>query len=1068
MKKITLLATIFFCIMTSNAQVFSTFTGSGSSGNADGAGNIAQFNSPMGVCIDALENIYVADYQNHRIRKINPNGVVTTLAGSTQGYANGIGTAAQFNMPTGVCVDGLGNIYVADCGNHRIRKITSNGNVSTLAGSTQGYADGVGLAANFNYPNGICVGPSGNFYVADRNNNRIRKITPTGLVTTFAGSGNNSFSDGLGISAQFYAPRGICTDISGNIYVTDGNNYKIRKIATNGMVTTIAGSTFGNADGIGNVAKFNTPEGICTDISGNIYVADPFNKAIRKIDVNGLVTTLYDNRPFYQQYNSPMGVFSDVLGNLYFSNDNTNTIDKITVCNSSNSINLNISPSTSIICIGQNATLTASGGQSYLWSNGNNTSSITVNPALTTTYSVTARNSYGCTATASKTVTVNTLPTLTISPTSPITCSGQNITLTASGGTSYVWNNGSIGSSVVVAPTTTTTYSITGTDANGCSATASKTVNIYSTPATSISADGVVATSTTINNGSSIQLQLNGSLNAIPNIQWTPATAINSTTVANPIVYPNTTTTYTASFVNSNGCQQNTSFVVNVNPQPTIGSLSLTSPSIASIGLFDIITVDVQLAGATNLYSLFMKLKGNAAVNQYLDYQGFTASTLLGSGSGVISTPPTVSNNVVDFGITKVGASSGYSGSGVYYSLRFVPKNISIPDGTVFCFYIDDVNAYNSSGTPSGLNNQGQICYTFTNQVNVWPGDLNNTKTVTTADLLPIGYFYNSTGPTRTNTSIQWNPQPVTLWGYNHSSQNGDAYKVFADSNGDGVINNADQAAIGFNMNQVHARHTNSKPFCIAPNTNSNALAVGRLNVTPNTNIINATMPQIVTFAVNLNNTGVLNALYGISVNLVFDNNIFDLNTASIDYTGSIFGIAGSDCLVMNYNSATAVSVGLTRYANATINGQGLLFKVTLQTKSSIGSSLTQSPVTAYVDLANNQAGNILVIQDAPVNNFTIINNLGIEDIKQDEFVLYPNPTNDILYLSIGKSINQLENFKLIVFNTLGQIVNEMPIKNPNMQISSGNWGKSGVYFLKIVDDSNNTITTKKVILDRK
>ena len=148
--------------------------------------------------------------------------------------------------------------------------------------------------------------------------------------------------------------------------------------------------------------------------------------------------------------------------------------------------------------------------------------------------------------------------------------------------------------------------------------------------------------------------------------------------------------------------------------------------------------------------------------------------------------------------------------------------------------------------------------------------------------------------------------------------------------------------------------------------------------------------------------------------------------------------------------------------------GQGLLFKVTLQTKSPLGSSLTQTPVTAYVDSANNQASDTLVIQDEPVSNFTIINNLSIDNIKQDEFVLYPNPTNDILYLSIGKSTDQLENIKLIVFNTLGQIVNEMPVKNHNMQILRRNWEAEEMYFVQITNSTNTILTTKKVLLGRK
>ena len=581
-----------------------------------------------------------------------------------------------------------------------------------------------------------------------------------------------------------------------------------------------------------------------------------------------------------------------------------------------------------------------------------------------------------------------------------------------------------------------------------------------------ISADGLVSTNTTINNGNVVQLQLNGSFGTPSNIQWSPNVGISSTSISNPLVYPSTTTTYTASFVNNNGCTQTTSFTVNVTPQPNIGTISLSSSNTGTIGLFDTITVNVQLTNATDLYSLYMKLKGNAAVSQYLDYSGYVASTLLGPLPDVIATNPVVTNGEYDFGITKIGAVPGYTGSGLFYTFKFVTKNIPIPDGTVFCFYLDDVNTYNSTGSACGLTNQGQYCFTFTNQIKVWPGDLNNSNVVTTADLLPIGYFYNSTGPVRPNATIQWSGQPATLWGYNHSFLNSNAYKTFADSNGDGVINNADQAAIGFNMNQVHARLASDKPFGIAPNTSNNAQVQGALNVTPNVSIINgAVLPQTVTFTVNLTNTGGLSSLYGISTNLIFDNTIFDLSTATIDYSGSIFGLVNTDCLAINYNSSNGVSVGLTRYANAPINGQGLLFKVTLQTKTTLP-NLAQTQVTSYVDAANNQLGNPLEISDSLPMNFTFINvNLGIQDTVLNTFKLYPNPTKGILYFSVGDSYLDFQELKLKIVNTLGQVIDQISVKNSTEEIITKNWGSSGLYFVQIETTQGEILGIKKIIL---
>jgi serine/threonine-protein kinase len=327
--------------------IVTTLAGSGSGFFTDGYGTGADFSdTAQGVTVDGSGNVYVADGNNHRIRKIDVGGNVTTLAGSGwTSFANGSGAAATFNYPTGVAVDKSGNVYVADSRNHRIRKIDQGGNVTTLAGSSyNGFLDGHAYenwqnAARFWNPTGVAVDESGNVYVADSYNHRIRKIDVGGNVTTLAGSGTQGPSNGQGIEASFNYPTGVAVDKSGNVYVADSSNHRICKIDPGGNVTTLAGSGIsGFADGQGTSAKFFIPRGIALDASRNVYVADSGNNRIRKIDVGGNVTTLagWGSAGFLDApgttawFHSPAGVAVDGSGNVYVADTQNRRIRKIT------------------------------------------------------------------------------------------------------------------------------------------------------------------------------------------------------------------------------------------------------------------------------------------------------------------------------------------------------------------------------------------------------------------------------------------------------------------------------------------------------------------------------------------------------------------------------------------------------------------------------------------------------------------------------------------------------------------------------------------------------------------
>jgi sugar lactone lactonase YvrE len=329
-----------------SAGVVSILAGSSLSltDSADGTGTSASFNVPVGIAMDASGNLYVADTGNNTIRKITAEGVVTTLAGTvgTSGSTDGTGTSASFYWPHGITVDASGNLYVGDTGNNMIRKITSTGVVTTLAGTVGGSADGAGTSASFNGPIGIAMDADSNLYVADSSNNTIRKITPAGVVTTLAGTaGTQGHADGTGTSASFDWPRGIAVDASGNVYVADTENNTIRKITPAGVVTTLAGTagTSGHADGTGTSVSFSSPMGITVDASGNLYVADTYNSTIRKITSDGVVTTLAGNvyRVGYADgtgtaasFYYPYGIAVDASGNLYVADLVTSTIRKVT------------------------------------------------------------------------------------------------------------------------------------------------------------------------------------------------------------------------------------------------------------------------------------------------------------------------------------------------------------------------------------------------------------------------------------------------------------------------------------------------------------------------------------------------------------------------------------------------------------------------------------------------------------------------------------------------------------------------------------------------------------------
>lgn len=344
-----LVALLLFAVTALQAQetyLFTTLAGKAQVGAFDGPRLEAQFTGPVGVAVDANDNIYVADAGNQTIRKITPAGMVTTIAGLTGyvGSADGTGTSARFYSPSAIAVDGAGNLYVADVGNRTIRKITPAGVVTTLAGmpgQLGSITDGTGSAARFNWISHLAVDPSGTIYVSDQH--AIRKVTADGVVTTFAGGNFPGNADGTGAAATFRSPAGLTVDPSGNVYVCDRVNQMIRKITPAGVVTTLAGSAtlIGPVDGLGSVARFYNPMGIVWDnTAGVLYVSESNGgQRIRRVTTDGLVTSLAgtwgvpgnaDGTGTAAGFQSPNGLGVDSAGNVYVGDVGNMAIRKMT------------------------------------------------------------------------------------------------------------------------------------------------------------------------------------------------------------------------------------------------------------------------------------------------------------------------------------------------------------------------------------------------------------------------------------------------------------------------------------------------------------------------------------------------------------------------------------------------------------------------------------------------------------------------------------------------------------------------------------------------------------------
>lgn len=553
-------------IRTINSGTVGTLSGS-SSGYLNGNVSVALYSGPYGITIDNFNNIIVVDRNNAKIRKIDPAGNVTTIAGTTQGFLDGPGNVAQFNNPTGATVDAANNIYVADFNNHKIRKIDPSGNVTTLAGSIGGFADGVGSAAQFNWPASVAYCKVNKcLYVADYSNNRIRKIDLYCNAASDPTLTASSVSLCIGNTTTLNISGSLNGATNWKVYSTGCGSNSVASTPGNSIVLSPTTTTTYYVRGEGGCASTSTICGMVT------VTVSPFSTPTLAISgTNSLCagSTITQTVSGANTYTWSTGANTSVI---FLTPTITTTYNVMGTdgngCSNSTSKTISVNPvpnvnisGNSSICSGSSIILSASGASTYSWNTGATSSSISITPTITLTYSVIGTSVNGCSNTAVKTVSVNPIPTITITGNN-ITCAGVTLVQTASGANVYNWNTGANTATVSVSPTVTTSYTVFGTDANGCSNAAVKTVSVNPLPTLS------VAGNKTLCLGSTVTQTVSGANS------YTWSSGANTGIV---FLSPTVTTTYSVSGTDGNGCINTAFTTISVTPLPNINIMTSTS-----------------------------------------------------------------------------------------------------------------------------------------------------------------------------------------------------------------------------------------------------------------------------------------------------------------------------------------------------------------------------------------------------------------------------------------------------------------------------------------------------------
>jgi sugar lactone lactonase YvrE len=610
-----------------------TIAGDGIGGyNGDGIAAIAaELYIPSGVAMDGSGNIYIADYENQRIREVNTTGIINTVAGNgTGGYSGdgGNATAAELNGASGVAVDGSGNIYIADRQNQRIRKVNSSGIISTIAGNgTYGY-NGDGIAATTAElfgPVGVAADGSGNIYIADYDNARIRKVNTSGVITTVAGNGAGSYSGdgGAATAAELNAPYGVAIDGSGNIYIADFGNSRIRKVNNSGIISTVVGNgTAGyNGDEIAaTTAELLYPSGVAVDVYNNIYIADGGNYRIRQVTSSGIIST--------------------IAGNGTYGYNGDGIAATTAELNEPNAVAVDLYDNVYIADVGNDRIrkVSSSGGTSYSYSwspsGGTNTTASNLSAG---TFTVTVSESDGCLAMASVTITTSNSLLISASTTANVSCNGGNngsASVSISSGTSpftYLWSDAGSQTNTTATGLSAGTFSVTVTDSSGCLATASVTI----TASNSLLLSASTATNISCNGGNNGSASVSVSIGTSPyTYLWSDASS-QTTTNATGLI----SGTYTVTVNDSCGGSATASVIIT---QPTALAVTADSTVVYNGSCYGSAWAIVN--GGTPPYSYFWT--GGLTTDTITDQcEGYYCSTVTDANGCMDSVCVTISEN---------------------------------------------------------------------------------------------------------------------------------------------------------------------------------------------------------------------------------------------------------------------------------------------------------------------------------------------------------------------------------------------------------------------------------------